>query len=104
MDVRKTKEGYVVEGDILLTAENLASTASSLTLRIAGTEQYRTTNLVGSLPRVITVSTSGLPATYTAALDEAIARYNALNLRITFQRVGSNGEIGIEYANLELVY
>ena len=98
--IRKVKDGYVVEGDIFLSDRWLDEKKTSKVLRIAGSEQYRTNNLISGLPRVLTLSISGLPASYTAALDEAIARYNNLNLRLSFQRVASNGNIAIQYANL----
>ncbi|HYC28186.1 MAG TPA: M57 family metalloprotease, partial [Chitinophagaceae bacterium] len=44
----------------------------------------------------ITVSVSSrLPSSYVAATDEAISRYNALGLLITFQRVSSGGNIDL---------
>src|SRR5689334_17569453 len=76
--IQKHEDGYLVEGDIILTEAYLNSVPSSQLLRVASTEQYRTTNLVTALPRVITVSVdSKLPASYVAALDEALGRYNA---------------------------
>jgi len=87
--------GYLVEGDILLTDENLKANVNSPNLRIAEDEQYRTTNLVTGLPRVITVSVSNMTSPYSQATDLAIDRYNAQNLRITFQRVSSGGNITI---------
>jgi hypothetical protein len=62
-------------------------------LRIAEVEQYRTTNLVNAgSGRTITVSMdSKLPSSYVAALDEALARYNAENLNLTFTRVSGKG-------------
>lgn len=98
-DVQRVDEGYLVEGDILLTSETLNSPASHTLMRIAETEQYRTTNLVNG-PRVITVSVSSqLPASYVAALDEALARYNAENLTLTFQRVSSGADISLVKGN-----
>jgi len=97
-NARKVDRGYLVEGDIVLTDENLNSASSSPTLLIANEEQYRTTNLVTGLPRVITVSVTNLPTVYSQATDEAISRYNALpNHRITFQRAaqGTTGNIDI---------
>ncbi|RAJ72789.1 dual-action HEIGH metallo-peptidase [Chitinophaga dinghuensis] len=91
------KAGYLVEGDIYLTADDLKKKpASSPTLRIANTEQFRTYNLVTGLPRVITVSVSNLGQNYIDATDQAIARYNALNLRMTFQRITGNADINIQ--------
>jgi hypothetical protein len=93
--VRKVGDGYLVEGDILLTEENLTEASTSPNVRIAETEQYRTTNLVKNLPRTITVSISNLPTVYGTATQNAIARYNALNLSLKFQFVSSGGQIKI---------
>ena len=40
--VRKVDNGYLVEGDIVLTNENLSRTSTSPSLVIANVEQYRT--------------------------------------------------------------
>ena len=88
-NVRKVDEGYLVEGDIVLTEELLNSTPDQSLLRIANNEQYRTTNLVTHLPRTITVAVSGLGSAYVQGTDIAIGRYNALNLQIIFQRITS---------------
>src|SRR5262245_51972883 len=48
---RKVDEGYLVEGDIILTEEQLNSVPENIFLRIADEEQYRTNNLVTGLPR-----------------------------------------------------
>jgi hypothetical protein len=94
---RKVSNGYLVEGDIVLTDENLNSNATSPTLLIAKEEQYRTTNLVKGLPRVITVSVTNLPTVYSDATNEAIKRYNALGGQLTFVRAtaGTTGNIDI---------
>jgi len=99
-DIVRTDGGYLVEGDIFLTQEFLSSSADHYTLlRIAEVEQYRTTNLVNG-PRVITVSVSSqLPSSYIAATDEALARYNAQNLTLTFQRVSSGANIALVKGN-----
>jgi hypothetical protein len=88
--------GYIVEGDIFLTPENLDQVPSSPTLRIAEVEQYRTNNLVEGLPRTITISISGLGTAFVQGADLAISRYNAENLQLRFQRVSSGGNIRIE--------
>ncbi|MET3978734.1 hypothetical protein ABIB62_001303 [Mucilaginibacter sp. UYP25] len=93
--VRKVNDGYLVEGDILLTEENLTEASTSPNVRIAETEQYRTTNLVKNLPRTVTVSISNLPTVYATATQNAITRYNALNLSLKFQFVSSGGQIQI---------
>ena len=92
-DVIKIDEGYLVEGDIILTEENLNDHSDHTTLRIAETEQYRTTNQVNG-PRTITISVDTKLtdlAGYSAAVDVMIARYNAENLELTFVRAGSSG-------------
>lgn len=95
-NVQLHSQGYLVEGDIVLSEADLNSSGAGTALRIAEAEQYRTTNLVTGLPRSISISvSSSLPASYTIAVDNAIARYNALGLQISFQRVSSGGNIVI---------
>lgn len=86
--------GYLVEGDIFLTQENLKGQNQESNLRIAGVEQYRTTNLV-KVPRTITVSVENMPAAYSWATDIALKRYNDLKLNLKFRRVDSDGEIKV---------
>ncbi len=99
-DVQRTDGGYLVEGDIFLTEENLKEKTTSPALRIAEEEQYRTFNLVTGLPRTITVSVSGSVSTaFSNAVNNALARYNAEKLGLTFQRVPSGGTINIRIVN-----
>jgi hypothetical protein len=99
-NVQRVEEGYLVEGDIILTEANLNETPTSPTLRIAEVEQYHTFNLVTGWPRTITVSSSGdLNAAVNNAINSAIARYNAENLGLTFVRVASGGQINIKQVN-----
>jgi hypothetical protein len=98
--VQKIEEGYMVEGDIVLTEEFLNSVPGGNLLRIANNEQYHTTNLVTGLPRNITISSSGnVNANVSAGIDAAIARYNAEGLQITMTRVASGGNINIKIVN-----
>ena len=85
--------GYIVEGDIFLTDAELNSGWDGLTLRVGEAEQYRTTNLVTGTPRTIVVTTSGgnITTGLSNAIDDAIDRYNAENLSLTFVRGGSSG-------------
>ena len=97
-NVRKVDNGYLVEGDIVLTDQNLNTKSPSPALVIAKTEQYRTTNLVKALPRVITISVSGTLSGLTVwsnATDEFIRRYNVLGLQLTLRRVASGGNVDI---------
>ena len=98
-NVQVIEEGYLVEGDIIIPADRLNETPDQVKLRIAEVEQYRTNNLVKSLPREITVSTTGVSGSLSQAVDDALARYNAQNLQITFQRVSSGGDINIKLVN-----
>ncbi len=98
--IERVDEGYRIERDIIITNEFLASTPKIH--RVPGEEQYSTNNLVsrtGDISVYIPVAssggrgkkTSGFSATYGAALNEAIRRYNAENLTIKFNRVSSSG-------------
>jgi hypothetical protein len=87
--VVKTDEGYIVEGDILLTESDLNSEPTGPVLRIANDEQYRTQKLVTGLPRVIKIKVTGLGTAFVQGTDLAISRYNAANLQLTFQRITS---------------
>jgi hypothetical protein len=99
-NVQKIEEGYLVEGDIVLTSDRLTERPSSPTLRIAEVEQYRTFNLVTGLPRNITISLSGnYNQNISDAVNNAIARYNAENLGITMTRVASSGNINVSVVN-----
>ncbi|MDU0371833.1 M57 family metalloprotease [Hymenobacter endophyticus] len=96
---QKVEGGVLVEGDIMLTNEMLASSPDYSMLRVGQDEQYRTTNLVTGLPRTITIRVaSSLPSAYITATDELIRRYNAENLRIRFSRVTSGGNIVLSAA------
>ena len=88
-NVHKTDAGYLVEDDIVLTDDLLNSVPDQKLVRVANAEQYRTTNLVRSLPRVITVKVSNLGTAFVTGADTAIARYNRLGLLLTFQRITS---------------
>lgn len=103
-NVQKVEEGYLVEGDIILTEEFLNSTPGGNLLRIANNEQYHTTNLVsvsgGS--RTITVSLDAKLSAlsgYPQALAEMVRRYNAESLSLTFQVVSSGATIRFVNAN-----
>ena len=83
-------KGYIVENDIFITSKELeAGIPNGFDIRVAKDEQYRTTNLVTGLPRVITIRCDALPPNCVTAADEAITRWNNLRLDITFARVTS---------------
>jgi hypothetical protein len=94
-----TDGGYIVEGDIFLTDEDLNKVFDVASLIVGNEEQYRTTNLVTGLPRNIKIRVAnGLASSITTATDAAIARYNAEGLQLTFTRVTSGGNIVIKKA------
>ncbi|MBK8967457.1 MAG: protease [Lewinellaceae bacterium] len=97
--------GYIVEGDIFLTDEDLEGhTHGNLpSLVVGNSEQYHTFNLVTGTPRTIVVTTSGgnITTALSNAINDAIGRYNAENLALTFVRGGSSGggDINIRVVN-----
>lgn len=84
-----TRKNYLLEGDIVITPENLEAMLQS-DVRHTGAvgEQYRTTNLV-SAPRTISVigytgGSNALTSKMRTALQYAVANYNALNMGLSF--------------------
>jgi hypothetical protein len=98
--------GYLVEGDIYVTEADLATMKPAG--RVPGVEQYRTTNLVSaSTVRTITMyaqegtCNTCYSSAMIAGLDLAIARYNAENLNIKFQRLASSTGANIVMTRLK---
>lgn len=87
----KVDGSFLIEGDIMLTAAELRNMAGKddHNLIVADEEQYRTTNTVGGLPRNITVRYTGAYSSLSTAVTYAVNRYNALGLRLTFQKITS---------------
>ncbi len=99
----KADGGFIVEGDIFLSNEDLNKVPEQTSLmRVGDEEQYRTTNLVTGLPRTLTVRYTGTTASISAAVDAAIARYNALpaTYRLRFSRVASTAAANITVSNV----
>jgi len=93
--VKKVPEGYLVEGDIILTQEDLINTPTTNELIVANEEHYRTTKLVTGTPRTITISVNTSQVPFPAALADAVNRYNAENLQLQFQVISGNADIDI---------
>lgn len=93
-EVMEGVNGYLVEGDIFLTVKQINELSPRVSVdnnNEVNTEHYRTTNIV-STPRVISVFVdTAFPSVTQTAADEAIQRYNNLNLGLTFQRANSSG-------------
>lgn len=86
--------GFIVEGDIFLSNEDLnKAKPETPRLLIANEEQYHTFNLVTGGARTINVSLSG--RNITQLLEDGVIaacnRYNAENLNLTFNYIGRNG-------------
>lgn len=80
--------GFVLEGDILMTEEDLQNALSGEVVSGADVEQYRTSNLV-SAPRTISVigytgSGYALTSKMRTGLQWAVANYNRLNTGLNF--------------------
>jgi len=100
-NIQKIDEGYLVEGDIILTPEYLNSSPANQTLRAGTVEQYHTTNLVTGLPRAISLSLSPNLANkpgYSQALAIVRDRYNALGLTLSFI-IAAPGKGNINYVD-----
>ncbi len=99
--IERVEEGYRIERDIIITDELLASVPDDH--RVPTMEQYRTTNLVnagsGRLIKIY-VPTANYSSGMIAGFDLAIARYNAENLLLTFQRVTSSSGADITVSRL----
>lgn len=88
-DVHRFMGDYLVEGDIRLSEADLDGAYNGPILRVAGSEQYRTTNICTGLPKTYTVKVSNLGSAYIAGTDTAISRFNRLHISISFVRITS---------------
>lgn len=97
VDVKKIDQRYLVEGDILLSEDDLKKDLKFTPRRIGNEEQYWEGVAVCGLPRTITVSLDpSLGSHYVTMVDIALDRYNSLGLLINFIRVaGTGGNIHI---------
>jgi hypothetical protein len=91
---KKLAEGYLIEGDLLLTAQELdqLKTGNGPELIVANSEQYRTTRLVTGLPRTLRVLYTGSNSAVSSALLGACSRYNftlPATYLLKFQRVSA---------------
>src|SRR5215471_14237424 len=77
-NILSVEGGYVVEGDIFISKDDVSRNLKGSDIRVGESEQYHTTNLVTvSGSRVINVLVDPkLPASYFDATDIALKRYN----------------------------
>ena len=94
----KEADRYIVEGDILLSEEELkrlVSAKSDVVTRSAGDELY--TTLVSGLPRELKVYVNAkFNKEYTKATEAALWRYNALDLALRFTVVANSSLADIQ--------
>lgn len=89
------ENAYLVEYDILLTEAQIDELIGRHQSN-SKTEHYHTTNLVTGTPRTINVYMDpGFGAYMQNAFDAALARYNAENLALHFQRVSNSSSAHI---------
>lgn len=98
----KVENGYVVEYDIFLTVEEIDELANSNDVFAENEKHYRTNNLVSGTRTIRVYVDPALGTFVRNSTDEALRRYNALNLRLTFQRTtnATSNDIRIIAANL----
>jgi hypothetical protein len=95
-NIQQTAEGYIVENDILVTESFLDENPPVQNLLVGNTEQFQTNYLVTGLPRTIKIKLSSeFPSSYSTSLDEAIRRFNDVNILLQFERTNSGADITI---------
>lgn len=92
--IKKVGNDYLVEGDILIPAASLNQAPTSPNMIVAQEEQYKTFNTVSvtkhpTIQIALNNSSAQHDPAFSAALNEVIARYNALGIQISFQRVNA---------------
>lgn len=95
--LRPFRDGYIVEMDIFLTEEKInaliVSDGNGPT-----SEQYRTNNLVEGCRTIQVFMDPDFGDFMQDAFDEALGRYNALGLRLTFARTLNENNSDIAFA------
>ncbi len=98
-DLKKVDGGYMVEGDIFLSNEQVQAGANFTD--VPSEEQWRTFNLVSKPPapqiRTITIRlASNLNTTFwNTVLQNAVNRYNAVGTRLRFSKVATGAAANI---------
>ncbi len=97
-DLKKADGGYIVEGDIFLSNDQVRQGANFT--NVPKEEQWRTFNLVSFQPgtvRIITIKNAANLSTafWNSVLAAAVLRYNELSLHIRFQIVASTAPANI---------
>ncbi len=82
----KVEGGYLVEGDIFFTEDMIHELSEENT---ENSKQYRTRNLVSGTRTIRVYVAPALGTFVRNSVDQALSRYNALNLRLTFSRTSN---------------
>jgi hypothetical protein len=98
----RSGNGFIVEYDIFLTAEQIHNLGSPISAgKSVDEEHYRTTNLVAGTPRTLKVwMDPGFDSYMQSAFDAALARYNNENLTLTFQRTTTSSDANIQIISM----
>ncbi len=97
----RVADGIIAEGDLFISNADLAlAPANRTAIRAGEAEQYHVVNLVTGLPRTISIRYTGSTTAVSTAINTAIARYNALALRIRFTRVAATATANITVSNV----
>jgi hypothetical protein len=96
--LKKSGNGFIVEYDLFFTTEQIYKLALPLSIgKHADEEHYRTYNLVTGTPRTLKVYMDpGFDSYMQNQFDGALARYNAENLVLTFQRTTNASDANIQ--------
>ncbi len=92
-DLKKVEGGYLVEGDIFYSEDNLRNGFNNS--MVPAEEQYRTTNLVSLPPApafrnvTIVLAANLNTAFWNTALQTAVNRFNATGIRLKFIKVST---------------
>lgn len=92
----KTAGGYIVEGDIFLTLNELQNQKvylAALAAKGPKTEQYQTNYKVTLDTIKVKINAGDAQTVFTNATKEAVKRYNALGLKVVFTLLDSNSLI-----------
>jgi hypothetical protein len=87
----KYKDGYLVEYDIFISRQNLKDLTAAVKVSSNPTEEhYRTFNLVTGAPRTLNIyMDAGFDSYMQTSFNNALSRYNALGLVLSFQKASS---------------
>lgn len=92
------QDGYLVEYDIFIPKHEVSNLSKAVSYsKQAESEHYRTTYIVTGTPRTLRVYMDpGFGSYMQTSFDNALSRYNALGLVLSFQRTTSTADADIQ--------